>query len=124
MLYRSRLTTQTRCLIPATLKGLLDLVNKQKEATGDGHRDHHSIGSGGSRKEDYWSIKNQDIFGNMITKKDPNILRVGFQNIGGFSTELNKLKDDIIRCGMITWEFDIFGFCRNQCRLAPSTRGS
>ena len=46
----------------------------------------------------------------MITKKDPNILRVGLENIGGFSTELNKLKDDIIRCGIITWEFDIFGF--------------
>ena len=57
----------------------------------------------------------------MITKKDPNILRVGFQNIGGFSTELNKLKDDIIRCGVITWQFDIFGFAETNVdwRLLP-----
>ncbi len=76
--------------------GLLDLVNKTKEATSDEGREHHYDGRRGSQKGEYWSIKNQNIFGNTITKKDSNILRVGFQNIGGFSTELNKLKDDII----------------------------
>ncbi len=50
-----------------------------------------------------------ETFGDIITKKETNTLRIGFQNIGGFSTTANRAKDDII-CGEISkFEFDIFG---------------
>ena len=38
----------------------------------------------------------EDIFGDDIIKKGKNILRLGFQNIGGFSVNRNKLKEKII----------------------------
>jgi len=37
------------------------------------------------------------------------VLRVGFQNIGGFPLHNNKLKDNAIRCGLSNFDFDIFG---------------
>jgi hypothetical protein len=43
-----------------------------------------------------------------IKKKQENILRVGFQNIGGVHYT-KKLKDDAIRCGFSCFDFDIFG---------------
>jgi hypothetical protein len=48
-------------------------------------------------------------YGSQITTKPANTLRIGFQNIGSFSTKNNSLKDDIIRSGLKHWEFDIFG---------------
>jgi hypothetical protein len=50
-----------------------------------------------------------DFFGDIITKKEANILRIGFQNIGGVPLQKNKYKDDIIRTGISKMEFDIFG---------------
>jgi hypothetical protein len=37
-----------------------------------------------------------------------------FQNRWGVSTELKKLKDGIIRCGLFSWEFDIFGLAETN----------
>jgi hypothetical protein len=48
-------------------------------------------------------------FGDLIHLKQEHTLRIGFQNIGGISATKNKIKDDIIRCGIEKYEFDIFG---------------
>jgi hypothetical protein len=48
------------------------------------------------------------------TKKQTNTLRIGFQNIGGFSTAPNRMKDDTIRSGISTYEFDIFGLAETN----------
>lgn len=50
-----------------------------------------------------------DTFGDEITTKKENILRVGFQNIGGFPTCKGKLEEDLIQRGISKWDFDIFG---------------
>jgi hypothetical protein len=48
-------------------------------------------------------------------------LRIGFQNIGGFSVLSNSSKDDILRYGVNLWEFDIFGMVELNVdwRLVP-----
>jgi hypothetical protein len=56
----------------------------------------------------------EDCFGDYIRKKDSNMLCIGFQNVGGFTLNTNKLKDDIIRHGIKKWEFDIFGFAETN----------
>ena len=67
-----------------------------------------------------------------ITKKNKqkNILRIGFQNIGGFPVKKSKIKEDIIRQGLIKWDFDIFGavetnldwrLCREEDKLPLRT---
>ncbi len=48
-------------------------------------------------------------FGDYIQLKQEHTLRLGFQNIGGISAEKNRIKDDIIRCGIEKFDFDIFG---------------
>ncbi len=53
---------------------------------------------------------NEDYFGDIITTKESNTLRIGFQNIGGFLIKKDKLKNDVIRMGLTQWDFDIFGF--------------
>jgi Reverse transcriptase (RNA-dependent DNA polymerase) len=62
----------------------------------------------GTRQE--FTAYDDDYFGDQITKKDSNMLRIGFQNVGGFTLNKNKLKDNNIRYGIQKWEFDIFGF--------------
>jgi hypothetical protein len=44
-----------------------------------------------------WSGDNEEYFGDLITLKDSSTLRIGFQNIGGFTFKKDKLKDNIIR---------------------------
>jgi hypothetical protein len=41
--------------------------------------------------------------------KQKNTLRVAFQNIGGFPSKKNDIKEDYIRMGLSKWDFDIFG---------------
>jgi hypothetical protein len=48
-------------------------------------------------------------FGDTISIKKENILRVGFQNIGGFQKSRTKFKEEIIRQGLCKWDFDVFG---------------
>jgi hypothetical protein len=50
-----------------------------------------------------------DKFGDDITKKENNTLRIGFLNIGGFPIKKGKHKEELIRRGITRWEFDIFG---------------
>jgi len=55
------------------------------------------------------SIMNVGHFGDRIEIKEENILRIGFQNIGGFPIQRGKLKEDNIRQGITKWDIDIFG---------------
>jgi hypothetical protein len=48
-------------------------------------------------------------FGDSISKKGNNILRIEFQNKGGISFQKDSNKDNVLRCGISQWEFDIFG---------------
>jgi len=41
-----------------------------------------------------------DRFGSQISIKPINTLRIGFQNIGGFSTKQNTLKNDVLLSGL------------------------
>lgn len=60
-------------------------------------------------------------FGVTFEKKDVNVLHIGFQNIGGMSFNSNSLKDDIVRCRISQWEFDVFGLAETNVdwRLIP-----
>lgn len=49
-------------------------------------------------------------FGDVITSKNKQTLRIGFQNVGGFPAQRGKLKEDNIKIGLNKWEFDVFGF--------------
>ncbi len=55
------------------------------------------------------SYTQSDRYGDDINRKEVNVLRIGFQNIGGLPTEKNKLKDDNLRQGISKWEFNVFG---------------
>jgi hypothetical protein len=48
-------------------------------------------------------------FGDNIPLKPKGTLRIGFQNIGGFTQQTRTVKEDFIRIGITSWEFDIFG---------------
>jgi hypothetical protein len=69
--------------------------------------------------ESVWD--SSDLFGDNITKKKENKLRIGYQNIGGLSFNSESVKDDIIRQGINTFEFDIFGMSETniEWRLIP-----
>jgi hypothetical protein len=49
------------------------------------------------------------------------ILRIGFQNIGGFPINKGKYKEGVIRRGITKWKFDIFGCAETNIgrRLVP-----
>ncbi len=53
--------------------------------------------------------------------KSNYMLRLGFQNIGGFPRERNKIKEENIRIGISTYSFDIFGIVETNTywRLVP-----
>ncbi len=59
--------------------------------------------------EEDMSSTSGDRFVDFITKKGKDILRIGFQNIGGFPTTTGKIKDELIRKGIAKYEFDVFG---------------
>jgi hypothetical protein len=50
-----------------------------------------------------------ECFGDNIPLKPKGTLRIGFQNIGGFTQQTRTVKEDFIRIGITSWEFDIFG---------------
>ncbi len=56
------------------------------------------------------NLIDDDDFGDKLLLKEKNILRIGFQNIGGISINKDTAKDDIIRVGIGEYDFDIFGF--------------
>jgi hypothetical protein len=53
-------------------------------------------------------IVNCEEFGDKLTKKQKDYLRIGFLNIGGLSFQTDNFKDEALRNGITTMEFDIF----------------
>jgi hypothetical protein len=53
-------------------------------------------------------------FGDVITCKPKNTLRIGFQNVGGFPAQDGKIKYDTIRLGLTKWYFDICGLAETN----------
>ena len=51
----------------------------------------------------------KEDFGDNICVKKKNVLRCGFLNIGGLTTQGNSLKDDLLRKGIKVYNFDVFG---------------
>jgi len=47
-------------------------------------------------------------FGDNVTMKKDNSLRIGFQNVGGLPARRGKIKDDAFRYALFKWDFDIF----------------
>ena len=87
----------------ATPREPLARVNNSSEASSDSSR----------ASEDSRDLQKGDLyvghFGDRIEIKEENILRIGFQNIGGFPIQRGKLKEDNIRQGITKWDIDIFG---------------
>ncbi len=103
---------------PAAPTELLALVNNPSKAPSGSHQRH------GEGDKDSWTGDSGDygdIFGDYITKKGKNTLRIGFQNIGGFPIDRGKHKEGIIRKGLTKWEFDVFGFVETNVdwRIVP-----
>jgi hypothetical protein len=59
-------------------------------------------------------LQHTDRFGDNIPLKKKNILRVGFQNIGGFPSKCMDPKEDFIRLGLTNWNFDLFGLAETN----------
>jgi hypothetical protein len=97
--------------------GLLDRVNDPVDCPPAQQED--SGGSGNSTLDETWN--EDEIFGDPIYKKPNHVLRIGYQNIEGLSFSANSVKDDVIRTGLNTWEFDIFGMSETNIdwRLIP-----
>jgi len=49
------------------------------------------------------------VFGDCIGKKNQNVLRVRFLNVGGLPLQQNNFKEEAIWQGLSTYAFDIFG---------------
>jgi hypothetical protein len=66
-------------------------------------------------------LQQTERFGDHIQLKKKNTLRIGFQNIGGFPSQRKDPKEDLIRSGLNTWSFDVFGLAETNLdwRLQP-----
>jgi hypothetical protein len=73
--------------------GLLDRVNNTRDGPPARQEDSRDSTSHPAL-DPLWDEK--DFFGDNISKKQKNVLRVGYQNIRGLSFNSNSLKDDII----------------------------
>jgi hypothetical protein len=93
-------------MLPAALKELLALV---KGTMGDPVCSVQMLTQRVGDKRTRGNDASGDRFGVDIRKKGENILRIKFQNIGGFSINKTKHKEKIIRQGITKWEFDVFG---------------
>jgi hypothetical protein len=117
----SRLTNLPRSLTPAVpLKqvGLLVRVNIPGECPPVEQEDSGNSASP-SIFEDTWET--DEFFGDPMYKKPHQVLRIGYQNIGGLSFTSDSVKDEIIRTGINSWEFDVFGMSETNVdwRLIP-----
>jgi hypothetical protein len=85
---------------------------------GEVHRSHTISPSDreNSRLHNEKRISDDIRFGDNISiKKQKNkILRIGFQNIGGFPVQLPDIKEDNIRLGISNWDLNIFGIAETN----------
>jgi hypothetical protein len=74
---------------------------------------------------------NCEVFWDKLTKKQKDHLRIGFLNIGSLSFQANNFKDEALRNGITTMEFNFFGVAetnidwrllREQDRLYARTK--
>jgi hypothetical protein len=103
-----RLTTHHRYAQPAEPKVLLALVVDSTEVLPSPILGEAVAG------ETQDKCNYEEKFGDRIIKKKSDVLRIAFQNIGGFPLFKNKLKDDALRCGISTYEFDVFGIAKTN----------
>jgi hypothetical protein len=110
-----RLTPQHRTTLAALVIKLLAWVRNPSGGKDD-RSPHLSL-----EKFEQTRLQHTHCFGDDLPVKKKNILRIGFQNIGGFSTEPNNIKDDYIRFGLTHFDFDIFGITETNVdwRLQP-----
>lgn len=106
-----------RTQLAAPLKALLAMAPNQLGRTNCVTRDASFVSPSSSQGGDL----DIDRFGSAIPTKGDHTLRIGFQNIGGFSVLPNSLKDDTIHSGLKLYKFDIFGMVETNIdwRLVP-----
>jgi hypothetical protein len=56
----------------------------------------------------------EEHFRDVVSLKKENVLRIGFQNIGGFPKCRTKFKEEILRQGLCKLEFDVFGMAETN----------
>jgi len=56
----------------------------------------------------------EEHFGDVVSLKKENVLRIGFQNIGGFPKSRTKFQEEILRQGLCKLEFDVFGMAETN----------
>ena len=112
------ITDPSSCTLPAAPKELLARVNTPMSSPSacDQQHDKEIWGSWNGDSKGYG-----DTFGDCIPKKEKNVLRIGFQNIGGFTINKGKYKERIIRKGIAKWELDIIGCAETNVdwRIVP-----
>jgi hypothetical protein len=102
---------------------LLALVNKDALPPASLKAEPQAGGSHTSASLQIWD--DSDHWGDTISKKNPDTLRLGFQNIGGITVSSNSQKDDILRFGINLYEFDTFGMAElnvDWCLLPENDR--
>lgn len=92
---------------------MLDIVPKQTGKRGRRGRDTPTSSkcprTSDTRTTEEVNNRQYESFGDEIERKGKNILRIGFQNVGGLSAQRNTAKDDMLRVGIGKYDFDIFG---------------
>jgi hypothetical protein len=104
--------------VPLQQVGLLVRVNVPEDRPPIQQEDSESS-AGPYTFEDTWEA--DEFFGDPMYRKPHQVLRIGYQNIGGLSFTSDSLKDEIIRTGINSWEIDIFGMSKTNVdwRLIP-----
>ncbi len=75
----------------------------------DGRSLHLSL-----KKNKFTRLQPTDRYGDDIPVKSKQTLRIAFQNIGGLPIQCSDIKEDYIRLGLSTWDFDIFGLVQTN----------
>ena len=73
------------------------------------HRKGDVQSTGGSRKNQPRIHNNKNTYGNKITQKYDNNIRIGFQNFAGLSSKENDIIDNTLKDWIDSKSFDIFG---------------
>jgi len=62
-----------------------------------------------------------EFFGDLISKKEENVLSAGFSNIGGLKAEINNHTDDLLQSGFTALDFDVIGWAETNLdwRMIP-----
>jgi hypothetical protein len=103
----TRLTSKIKCHWPAVPPELLALVPSHRR-----HPLHRRSAGVMPNIRETTARDMEPIFGDVLKEKESYTLRIGFQNIGGFTLDNSTLKDELLREGANTFELDILGMAR------------